>query len=293
MVKFRYLIATVFSVILGCVSVSATNGQERASLPENWSKMEIEAKWEINAEKYDELVRAFADDSEWSGFKMNVRWGGVSRKFIDIYYDTGSSSLSRNLHSLRHRTRYRSVPQAANNDEESLDVANWQEDWQRVQYKSTPCNIGATWFRIEAGNCRTKDAGGDRLCVGSRPLTVLSVLGGELPSHAGISLLARDHSDILLTELQPILHVFDYRYRVLFEKDGRAVYEMSLDRVTSTDLIAGGTVRTFEAELEIVSSDRTKKQVEDLIRIADQIQNDFELTPSTRSKAGLPVSACT
>lgn len=284
--------AMALSAPLVSINVLAAAGQEPVVLPTNWSEMEIEAKWEMTAEQYDELASTFADGSDWSGFQMNVRWGGVSRKFIDVYYDSSSMTLSRDLHSLRHRTRFQSIPRATDNSPASLDAANWQEDWQRVQYKSTPCNIGATWFRVEAGDCRTTDSNGDGLCLSDRPLGVLSILGGAFPAHEGISLLSQDHPDFLLSDLRPILHVFDYRYRVLFENDNRAVYELSLDRVLSTDLIAGGTTHSFEAELEIVASDRTEQQVIELIQLAQQIQEDFNLTPSTRSKGGLTVLQC-
>ena len=50
--------------------------------------MEIEAKWTLEAEALDDLLAFYADGSSHHGYVVDVRWGGIARRFVDVYYDT-------------------------------------------------------------------------------------------------------------------------------------------------------------------------------------------------------------
>lgn len=282
--------------VLGCVLVTLCFRltASASELPRGWEAMEIEAKWKITLTQYDELVAAFREGGEWQGFDLNVRWSGISRKFVDVYYDTPALDLASALHSIRHRIRFRSNPRAPSNALGALQAANWDEDWQRLQYKSTPCRIDSVWFRAESGACKLADANPDdaRLCAAGLALNPATLLAGHRPSHDAVDAMVSDHPGLVLPSLAPRLHVLDYRYRVELRVLEEAVFELSLDRARSTDLYQGGVSDSFEAELEIISDVRTSEQVVKLLALAATLQQKFLLTPSTRSKGGVEVGAC-
>ena len=265
-------------------------------LPVGWQRMEIESKWDITPEQYSQLVNAFRDGTTGYGYTFEVRWNGVPRRFVDTYYDSLSGELSADLHTLRHRARYRSNIDVPSDEEgrrivseHDLDRADWGLEWESIQYKSDPCRIDATWFREETGECRLRDlesdADGSRLCVPGRQIDPADMLAGNYPAHDAISALRRDHPTLAMTSLRPALHVSDYRYRVTIAQGGRRLFELSLDRLYTTNLITGSrALPSFEAELEIIADNQTAEDVRRLLALSQQLQRDFGLTPSTRSK---------
>lgn len=260
-------------------------------LPSGWEEMEIESKWDIDPQQYQSLVSAHSDGATKYGYTMEVRWRGIARKFVDEYYDSEGSELSQATHSLRHRIRSTSKPLASSNKLEDLEAANWREDWQRVQYKGTPCRIGATWFRLESGDCRIQDRKAENLCA-EVPTDVETVLSGGLPSHDGIFQLQQDHPELPLVSLRPVLEVLDYRYRVRFLRDNIDHFEMSLDRLTSKNLLGGGSTDSLEAELEMLVPNPTEKDIKELLDLSNRIQKEFALQPSSNSKGGVSVQEC-
>ena len=284
--------AIIVTVLLLGFSSGASVQPADAPLPIGWDKMEIESKWEVTPAQYDQLQRFFVDGSSHFGYIAQVRWNGISRRFVDNYYDTRDWQLERSGHSLRHRTRLQSQPRAGDNSVETLDRSTWEAEWEVIQYKSTPCRLDATWFRHESGACRLRDSGGQELCVAGRQFEPAEALQGVIPNHDAIASLGRDHPELNGQALRPVLNVSDYRYRVTFEKAGKEIYELSLDRLTTTDLVKGGNQASFEAELEIVSGSQTIEEVRDLLRISRSLQHTFRLKPSVHSKSGVEVKAC-
>ena len=256
----------------------------RAKWPEGWQGMEIEAKWEIDNKTYDRLVQAFPDRSEKYGYRLKVRWDKISKKFVDVYYDSPEGELGEALHSLRHRTRYTSKPLAQNNALEALRRADWRKDWERVQYKSTPRRMNAVWFRFEAGDDYVWERKGEDLRRTHEGITAAKMIAGEFPKLPAATKLREDHKNLDFSKLVPVSTVVDYRYRVLFLKGNREVYEMSLDRV-STQTPGADPVQSFEAELEMVKP-FDEEDLSALMDLATRIQSDFALRPSTTSKGG-------
>lgn len=260
--------------------------------------MEIEAKWEIDQATYDRLVAAFPDNQESGAYSLRVRWGGKSRKFSDIYYDTTSGQLAKELHSLRHRTQYAAT--VPDNHLSSLKNAQWTAEWERVQYKSTPCRIGAVWFRVEKGDCRIWDKNDKGLCKAIDKFTAQDVIHGNLEAHDGIGKLVQDHSKggqlaLDLGKLAPVLEVTDYRYRVEFvrtalisgEQKEIPVYEMSLDRLSTGKPGSSSTITSYEAEVEVIEPDFDENAVQGLFKFSESMQYLFTLKPSTKSKGGI------
>ena len=272
-----------------------------SQLPADWATMEIESKWDITAEQYAAMIAAFRNGGSRWGYTFAVRWGGIPRRFVDTYYDTLDNQLASGLHTLRHRARYQSdirPPQgdvADGIEESALDAAPWRLEWESMQYKSTPCRIGATWFREETGACRLRDEGRADLCAPDRELDPADLLSGSVPGHDAMAALRRDHPQLRLSSLRPAIHVSDYRYRVVFSRDGRELFELSLDRLYTTDLVTGRrALAAYEAELEIVAPAPTEQDVRALLSISDNVQREFGLRPSTRSKGLVeaPVGSC-
>ena len=67
------------------------------------------------------LVKGHPDNGAKLGYDLNVRWGGISRQFIDFYYDSPAHTLAKSLHSIRHRTRSTSDPRAPSNEFAELE----------------------------------------------------------------------------------------------------------------------------------------------------------------------------
>ena len=200
-------------------------------------------------------------------------------------------TLAKSLHSIRHRTRSTSDPRAPSNEFAELEKANWDEDWQRIQYKSTPTRIGAVWFRAETGDCRISDSGGNNLCPDAHQngYTAENVLKGNYPNHPAIATLRADHTGFDPKTLARSLKVLDYRYRIELQKSNLAVFEMSLDQVRTTTLADGMTKTTYEAELEIVKDNFDEEDVEELFRLVKELEKKYNSKPSTKTKGGIEV----
>jgi len=134
---------------------STNNNYCRDAWPEKWTDLEIEAKWHADIATYHKLIADLKDGAEAYGYTLEVRWGGVPRKFVDIYYDTPDGDLAKVSHVLRYRTQYESKPQADSYKLADLAmVRSWRAEWSRLQYKGTPIRVDEVWFRKETGDCR-------------------------------------------------------------------------------------------------------------------------------------------
>jgi len=245
-------------------------------LPDGWQDMEIEAKWASNEQTYNTIVNAFPDGSTFDGiYTVNVRWSGVSRKYVDYYYDDNNNTLMNNKHSIRWRRRYSS--NATNNNLSTLINANWQLNWEKVQYKSTPYRYGAIWFRNETGDCELATE-----CACHNYINILN----QSCSHPSTDALDDEHSNYNYSSVGKISEVVDYRYRIELQYFGQPVYEISLDRIVD----ANNNVE-YEVELEIVKDNFTTADLSELFRLVELLQNNsnYSLTPSIESKGGIPL----
>jgi len=254
-------------------------------LPTNWNFMEIEAKWASDATTYNNIVGAFPDNGTWEGYDLNVRWSGIPRRYIDVYYDNGNAELTNGLHSIRHRTRSRC--DSCTNNLTSLQTGAWTKQWEKVQYKSNPSRYDAIWFREEQGDCKLDNS--NEGC----PCKVESTIMAGACQHEATDRLLEDHPLFDFSNNNPISTVTQYRYRVQLRKVINGVttvfYELSLDRVDN----GNGSI-TYENELELVipQGSRTTAQLNELFRLAAVLEANpnYSLTPSTVSKGGTPVS---
>ncbi len=283
---------TCLVLLLSGVPLMSATAQ--LSLPSNWQDMEIESKWELTERNFYTLMEAFPDESKRLDYNVRLRWSGIARRFHDVYYDTSDDILKNDLHSIRHRSRSVSVPLAENNELATLKAAHWKEQWERVQYKSTPCRIESAWLRMESGDCKLSDEDGEDLCS-SVPISADKVLSGEFPAHKSITALKQDHPKLDLARLEPVLKVIDYRYRIeLLNSTGMVVYEISLDRVLSTNLRTGETKQSLEAELEIVTDIVTENIIHEFLKFSEKFEKKFNLVHhrSKTSKGGVGVPDC-
>lgn len=260
-------------------------------LPPLWETMEIEAKWRISSWTFNSMMAAFVDGAAYTvggtTYTLNVRWGGISRKYVDDYYDASGEPLAAGQHSYRHRTRSTSDPTAPGNSWAALEAASWEKDWEKVQYKSTPWRLDAVWLRREDGACRIWPPGS---CP--PPTDLASVVGGS-PTHPANGALLVDHPGFDFTTMAVKTKVTDYRYRIELYESGAVdpSFEVSLDQLetrTHTDGFATGT-KSYEAELEIVKSGFTIDDVRELFQIVKKMEADFPLRATRVSKGGIPV----
>jgi hypothetical protein len=247
-------------------------------LPFCWQEMEIEAKWKISNRKFNEMRAAFSTQTGvFDKYKLDVRWDGHTKQFIDNFYDNSARDLGNALHTLRHRTRYGTA-----------DGENWQE----VQYKSTPCFIEATWFRLERGDCRVSDEQGNDLCD-TQNMSSREIISGKAPSHPAMAAVILDHPGIDPGALTQFLQVSTHRYRAQFlDGDDRPVFRITLDKVTRT---AGNMHKlSFEAEIEMIDEHANEASVAELIRLSGKIEKKFSLGDQRLqvSKTGEPISDC-
>ncbi len=234
-------------------------------LPIGWETMEIEAKWSSNEQTHANIKRNFLNGSTFEGYTIGVRWGGNEKQYIDYYYDDTNNTLFNNLHSLRHRTRYTSG----------------SEDWQKVQYKSTPYRFGAIWMRKEFGSCKIAPLDDECVCNDKD-----NILAGTCdPQHEAIAELLNEHPGFDFSSNHQVLTVDDYRYRILFKKDNIEYYEMSLDRI-----IDGANVY-YEVELELVKEGYNYDDLVELVKLVEIFESDADylLQPSIKSKGGITV----
>ncbi len=264
--------------------------------PKGWEDMELESKWEANMEQFNALEDALEDGEEIFGLKMKVRWDGLSRRFQDVYYDTPNGDLTAAGHVLRHRHQWDwdapgSEPPSDNSLQELLTAKSWEEQWQRLQYKSTPKRIDALWFRSEKGDCRAWDINDEGLCDTGRKFNIDDVWAGQWNQHDAIQALLDDHPNLDLSTMKMSRFVNDFRYRIEFLGDeDELLYEMSMDRLQSIDYRTGQTTESVEIELEILKPDYGADEVFELQILSDRFQNAFGLTPSAHSKGGSGVT---
>jgi hypothetical protein len=291
MVPASRVAAAGFAAVFSGFVLDASQTSQTETWPKGWEEMEIEAKWELTAGQYDQVVAYFPDNAERYGLRANVRTSGVPRRFVDHYYDDDikGGSLAKARHVFRHRTRSSPEGMSAKSSLSDLIGATWKKDWQKVQYKSDPCRIDATWFRKESGECNLTDAGGEDLCEGA-PYTAADLLAGKHPEHSAVRAMAADHPKVALGSLEPFLTVVDYRYRVeLRDASKVAIYELSMDRI-----VEDNSPDKVSYELEIEHLDKpARPTVLKLLEIAADLQRRFALKPSVTSKGGTEdVGAC-
>ncbi len=244
--------------------------------------MEIEAKWETTKSTFHAMVDAFPDGGEKYGYELNVRWRGKPRRFYDEYYDTSAGELFEDLHMLRHRQRFESPDRISPKDSvEDLEDARWKFNWQRVQYKSTPTRLVATWFRDERGDKRLSADEVDETfeCSGNGP---------HPAEDDPIELLLADHPGLDCRELDIVLQVVQFRYRVKFRNDRREpLYELSLDKIVTTTP-GGQTHVSYGVELEVLRDMGLRAdRVAELFSLASKLESEFGLRQATESKGRL------
>lgn len=283
---------------------SATNGD--IDYPAGWEDMEVEAKW-VSSRDINERILAemsSSDDGDGdivgellgdSGYRPVVRWGGTPRLYVDYYYDTADGAISKaSSHALRHRTRS-STSSYSPLDE---DGSEWEKDWEKIQYKSTPHPVGAVWFRTEVGECYTwikEEDDSDDEDSGLCPNLPTSADAEEIItdpdiSHDALSYMLMEHPDVDRADLRPVLAVTDFRHRVVLKLDGEDKFEISLDRFVSHDLLeAPGTTglqEEYEVELEIIADSPDEEDLAELFRAVAILEERYGLEPSTTSKGG-------
>ena len=267
-------------------SATSAASPPAADLPIGWEDMEIEAKWGASRNAFERIISEMPDGGSLFGYQLDVRWGGIPRKFVDRYYDTEQGSLAQSSHALRHRTRSTSNPRAPSRGFSELVNAFWPKDWERIQYKSTPFRRKAVWFRKEVGDCKIWDQADEDLCSGLPTAEAAEIIRNPAIAHEATAFLMSDHPDLERPQLRPYLVVTDFRYRVEFKLDGNAVFELSMDHLMSENLRTGKIGRQYEVELEVISKSSKEENLRDLFRVATIMEDRYELEPSTMSKGG-------
>ncbi len=295
--------------------IVASADVEALPWPDGWETMEIEAKWttaEATLEKIKEDFleqddRPFAFEGITRNYDTPVRWGGLPRRFTDVYYDSPTHDLADDLHSLRQRTCEKhdgNDPQPDFDDDLSslLDLGKWQRNWERVQYKSTPTRFGAVWFRRETGDAKLT---ADQVTDTFNGDTLEDHLGDDPVAHA-----EADHRGLVWLDDTPtanrvddFMRIVDFRYRIRFREPGTKTdrYELSLDKVQQWTKDAQGAYTIgetfFEVELEAIIDNKDNPQVHteaetnELFRLVRWFENEYPtLEPSTTSKGGNKVA---
>ncbi len=301
------------------LSIKMEPGCGTAKWPEQWQDLEIEAKWNTKLKVYHQMIEDLKDGIQKYGYTLEVRWNGIPRRFIDVYFDNDKSLLTKIGHALRHRTQYSARPQPKSYNLADLELARrWRPNWSRMQYKSTPIRVGAVWFRKESGDCltwvrnanRADDTtdfcysadfmpnayqllGTEQMVVDSAdsndnsndaaPAVVVPDFGN---THPALLALKADHPDMDLTTLEPVLVVKDYRYRVVFKEGDVSLYEMSLDRLITMNLMTDTMADDLEIELEVIKEGYTKDDLLGLLKLAHDIKKDYKMKASQNSKGG-------
>lgn len=240
--------------------------------------VEIESKWMMDESTYQSIVSSFRDGSTKYGYDVNVRWGGIPKKYVDVYYDNNSRDLKKASHSIRHRQRYKASSSLPSNPNLSqLNAASWRLDWDRVQYKSTPEIISPVWFRDEV----TTNV--------SNSSQAHAIVYGNNTSSSAYRRLKEDHPGYSFSSMKPRAYVYDYRYRVELKKNGIDLFEISLDRVKVRYLVDGTsntwkTVSFVECELENLKSNPSPSDITTMYYLSQKFENEFNLTPSVSAK---------
>lgn len=256
--------------------------------PSGWATMEIEAKWDTTEPTFNSIITAFPDGGSKYGYDLNVRWGGVPRRYTDVYYDNPASDLFNALHMIRHRQRHETGGVIAITDTfADLDSAGWPTlNWEKVQYKSTPTRLAAVWFRTEQGDAQLT------------PTQVTDTLAGNAPTPPytatdnPVDLLLGDHPGFDFSALIEVLGVVQYRYRVEFldPVSGDALYELSLDKIVTTPS-GSPSIESYSVELEALKSgSHVESSIDQLLALMLILEEEFGLTRATQSKGGVEVA---
>lgn len=290
MSKVKAWIPLLFSIVLTSCATSKNSSvsfsSEVSKLPTGWQEMEVEAKWETNRKEFEQAILELSDGSVAFGYELNVRWSGVPRKFLDLYYDAETSPVQNATHSLRHRTRFTSNPRAESRSVSDLINSDWDRDWERIQFKSTPIRQGAVWFRREVGDCKIWDRQNQGICSGLNNQTASEILQNSSVSHPATTFMSKEHPTLDQSNLEPVLSITDFRYRVEFKKNDKAVLEASMDHLFAENLQTGEIEFDYEIELELITDSPTEEDMKELFRVANLLQNKYSLIPSTKSKSG-------
>ncbi|MGI9264715.1 MAG: hypothetical protein ACR2QU_07290, partial [Gammaproteobacteria bacterium] len=95
--------SALMTLLLAANALSAGIAEAQPELPGCWQEMEIEAKWKIGNKKFNEMRKTFSVQAGlFDRYRLDVRWDGRTNQFIDNFYDDGSRSLSKALHTFRH-----------------------------------------------------------------------------------------------------------------------------------------------------------------------------------------------
>lgn len=240
--------------------------------------VEIESKWMMDESTYQNIISSFIDGSTKYGYEVNVRWGGIPKKYVDVYYDNNSRILKNASHSIRHRQRYKASSYLPSNPTNAqLDAASWRLDWNRVQYKSTPSIISPVWFRDEVTTNVSNSAQAQAIVYGNNSTSTSYIR------------LVKDHPQFSFTTMKPRAYVYDYRYRIELKKNGVDLYEISLDRVKVRYLVDSTsntwkTVYFTECELENLKINPTPSDITTMYYLSQQFENEFNLIPSASAK---------
>lgn len=255
--------------------------------PNGWATMEIEAKWDATEATFNSIITAFPDGGSKYGYNLNVRWGGVPRRYTDVYYDNPASDLFSALHVIRHRQRHRTLSTVAITDSfANLDSAGWPTlNWHKVQYKSTPTRLAAVWFRTEQGDAELTTVQVTSTLAGTAPTPPYTATDNP------VDLLLGDHPGFDFSQLTEVLDVVQYRYRVEFLDPGSGdpLYELSLDKVVTT---APGTspVYSYSIELEALKAgSHVESSIDRLLALMLLLEEEFGLTRATQSKGGVHI----
>lgn len=250
--------------------------------------MEIESKWDTTDAAFNSIVTAFPDGGSKYGYDLNVRWGGVPKRYSDAYYDNPASDLFNVLHTIRHRQRHETAGGIAiTNTFANLAGAGWPTlNWQKVQYKSTPTRLAAVWFRTEQGDATLTAVQVTNTLAGSAPTPPYTATDNP------VNLLLGDHAGFDFSQLAEVLGVVQYRHRVEFldPVSGDALYELSLDKIVTT-IPGSPSVESYSVELEALKSGpHVESSIDRLLVLMLILEAEFGLTRATSSKGGLEVA---
>lgn len=248
-------------------------------LPGEFHKMEIESKWSATEDQYRGMLGEFKQGNQFMGHEINIRWDGMPKVFIDVYYDTPDGALAKKGQILRFRKRV-TLPLAKNLPKGYLpknyqfkgkgkDIQKlvgstarglWIPEWGRVQFKEAPELRGAVWFRNEVGDTIIWDNPKYDPKINDNSSEVAENIIKGRTKHEAIDQLLLHHDRAVLAQLQPVSQVTDIRYRVEFLEGKRPAYEVSIDRLETAHLSGPkkGTYEVgFEGELEILPVEST------------------------------------
>jgi hypothetical protein len=281
-------IAVLTASLIGSITVASPASAQGA--------LEIEAKWRFNGSSLTPLRslstmrNAVNAESPMAGTYTNAwRWSGNARYFRDDYYDKAGTcgTLCAASHTLRHRTRLRSSPTVTSKNFETLIGATWVEDWQKVQYKSTPHRTQAIWSRVESGDCQLNQSPCN--------FTAFDVIYGRsvASNHDAVRALRADHPNYNFSQnihfgssAPDAVHAM--RERIVLSANSQEMFEVSIDQVLTAHW--GFPFQRFdEVEVEMLRPSFGYVDLYDMMVIHVAFEDTYDITASTTSKNGTPV----